>query len=84
MYNQQHSEVTHEALIEANPWFFWEPMVKEMGYHIPKIKVKNGKLYYFVRYEHHTTVYDINPITLVLSYRAHINDDEKVDLDSLL
>lgn len=84
MHNPEYTTVTEEQLIEANPWFFWEPMVKAMGYHIPKIKLKNGKLYYFVRYENHTTVYDIDPTSLILSYRAHISDDEKVDLDKLL
>jgi hypothetical protein len=83
MGNSINCEVTLEALKKANPWFFWEPMRDAMGDSIGKIRDKNGHWYYFVRYENHTTVYNIDPNTLELSYRAHIGDDNTIDLDGI-
>lgn len=76
-----HTDITDDNVRKANPWFFWEPMERTIGYQIPKLKQKNGIWYYFVRYENHTTVYDINSKTLELSYRTHISDDKSIDLD---
>lgn len=72
MIKHVNKSITEADLVAANPWFFWEPMVKCFGEHKGTLKIMNNTMYYFVRYESHTTVYDVNPTTLELTYRAEI------------